>query len=68
MVVDVDDDFHSIPRHHVAWKWMGPGNPESLSELEERSRIADRVTAATKALRERWLPVNKDVVIIPNGW
>ena len=68
LVVDVDDDFHSIPRHHVAWKWMGPGNPEFLSELEECIRIADRVTVTTKALRERWLPVNKDVVIIPNGW
>lgn len=68
VVIDLDDDFHSIPPRHIGYRAVGPGNPKYLDALEECVSLADSLTVTTAYLRERWLPTCPNIKIIPNGW
>ena len=68
VVVDLDDDFHSIPKAHPGYKYVGPGNPKYLENVAGCVYLADALTVTTKLLQERWQELQKDITIIPNGW
>jgi len=68
MIVDMDDDFHAIPENHPGYRDVGNGDPYYLAKLDNCIYLADLVTVATSELRERLLPLNKNIKVIPNGW
>ena len=68
VIVDLDDDFHSIPTHHPGYKWVGRGNPRYLEAVEQCVELADELTVTTVSLRDRWQGEAKQVKVIPNGW
>ena len=68
VIVDMDDDFHSIPVHHPGYRSVGMGNPKFIGEIEECISVADGLIVTTEALKERWAPHQSNIRIIPNGW
>lgn len=68
VIVDMDDDFHSIPIHHPGYRAVGAGNPQFIAAIEECVSIADGLTVTTEALRQRWKSFQENIKIIPNGW
>lgn len=68
VLVDLDDDFHHLPPDHPGYAHAGPGNPERLRALEAALAQAEALVVATPALAERYAPLTKRVVVIPNGW
>ena len=73
IVADVDDDFHSIPKSHVGYRAVGPGNQDFLERHRVSLRMADLVTTTTPELAARLsedpIGVKADRVrIVPNGW
>lgn len=68
LIVDMDDDFHAIPETHPGYQDVGRGDPYYLSKLDNCIYLADMVTTTTSLLRERLLPLNKNIRTIPNGW
>lgn len=68
VIVDLDDDFHSIPVDHPGYRGVGPGNPARLQALEAALAQADLVVVATPVLAERYAPLCRRLAVIPNGW
>lgn len=68
VIVDLDDDFHHLPPDHPGYAHVGPGNPERLRALEAALAQAEALVVATPVLAERYAPLSKRVVVIPNGW
>lgn len=67
VVVEIDDDFHSLHRKNPAWRQTNPAidrdrNRDWLMRACER---ADLVTCSTPALAERYAPHGR-VVVLPN--
>src|SRR5574340_868265 len=42
-IADIDDDFWSIPKSHVGYNFVGPGNPRYLSEMERALTSVDHI-------------------------
>lgn len=72
VIVDMDDDFHSIPEEHPGYKWVGMGDPLIMTKLENCIALADHVIVTTEELKERIMQFRLDnmdnIHIIPNGW
>ena len=73
IVADVDDDFHSIPKSHVGYRAVGPGNQDFLERHRVALRMADLVTTTTPEMAIRLqadpIKVKADRIrIVPNGW
>jgi hypothetical protein len=68
VIVDMDDDFHAIPEKHPGYKFVGKGDPYYLMKLDNCIYAASLITTATSILRDRLLPINKNIKVIPNGW
>jgi glycosyltransferase involved in cell wall biosynthesis len=68
MIVDMDDDFRAIPKHHPGYKAVGLGNPDYLKQLEECIGLGDLVTVTTQELGNRLCHLNAKIKVIPNGW
>lgn len=64
IVVDVDD-YWDIPATHPNYHWFKQGGIAVLTE--EHIRLANVVTCTTNRLRDQILPLNKNVVVIPNA-
>ena len=68
MIVDMDDDFRSIPKHHPGYMAVGLGNLPYLERLEECIKLGDLLTVTTSELAKRLDCLNPKQRIIPNGW
>lgn len=69
ILVDTDDDFWSIPKKHVAYNNIGPGNSKVLNSTEECYRLANVVTTSTDNLKAKLVEkVGENVFVIDNGW
>jgi len=69
VLVDTDDDFWSIPKSHVAYNSIGPGNKEMLAKTEECYKLANVVTTSTEILKDKLMQmVGESVVVVDNGW
>lgn len=68
IVVDIDDDFHSIPPGHPGYYYCGPGNPGLLRALELAIKSATVLVVSTPALAERYGALAQSTLVIPNGW
>jgi len=69
VIVDMDDDFHTIPKSHPGYPYVGWGNPIGMKNMEMCLEIADLVTVTTNILVDRLQKFNKKPLkIIPNGW
>jgi glycosyltransferase involved in cell wall biosynthesis len=67
VIVDMDDDFNSIPKSNPAYPWIGPGAGDGLylKKLAEVLGSVQCITYASKELANRYkLPG----VYIPNYW
>lgn len=67
-VMDMDDDFHALPIHHVAYNHIGPGNPKYLKRLELSYNLVSAIITPSKILQGRLMEFNKDVRYFPNTW
>jgi glycosyltransferase involved in cell wall biosynthesis len=70
-IVDMDDDFHTIPENHPGYQVVGPGDPIWLMKLENCIYLADHVTVTTNELSNRLARFRDDpnsITVIPNGW
>jgi len=66
VIVDLDDDFNSIPKLNPAYKYTGAGNPTYLMNLRQLLRHPDvSVTYASPELANRY---KIDGTVIPNCW
>jgi glycosyltransferase involved in cell wall biosynthesis len=67
VVVDLDDDFNSIPKHNPAYNYTGAGsNPVYLTNLRRLLQHPNVLTTyASDELVNRY---KNDGVIIPNSW
>lgn len=64
VIIDLDDDFTSIPSHNPAYKFTGPGHPTYLTELKRMLRNPGVLTTyASPELIKRY---RVDGVVIPN--
>lgn len=69
IIIDVDDSFWDIPKHHPGYASVGPGS-DYANGLLECIKEADIITAPTEFLldRIRELAGNIDGRVIPNGF
>ncbi len=66
LIVDLDDDFNSIPIHNPAYPFIGPGHPTFLRNLGNLlHRPGTLVTYSTAELERRY---HKEGIVIPNAW
>lgn len=64
VIIDLDDDFNSIPKHNPAYVYTGAGHPTYLNNLKQvMSASGLLVTYASAELANRY---HKDGVVIPN--
>lgn len=64
VVIDLDDDFNSIPKHNPAYPYTGAGHPNYLSRLKQTMGVPGTlVTYASPELANRY---RMDGVVIPN--
>jgi len=68
VIVDMDDDFHSIPPEHPGYNHVGRGDPVYLERLENCLYLADLLIVTTEELKTRLSQFNSNITIIPNGW
>ena len=66
IIVDQDDCFDLIPKHHVAYNNLGKGNPHQMDATKRAMDAADLVIVSTKQLQEYYSEFNP--IIVPNGW
>lgn len=65
VIIDMDDDFLSIPRHNEAYPYIGAGNMGYHQKLMRTLEAADAIVYASPELINRYkLPG----VVIPNCW
>jgi glycosyltransferase involved in cell wall biosynthesis len=66
IVVDMDDDFSSIPKTNPAYISIGPGgNPAYHPLLKETITLATGFTSTTAEIGKRY---KRESVVIPNPW
>jgi hypothetical protein len=66
IVVDLDDDFTSIPPHNPAYNVIGPGNTQGyLGVLKEVVGLATGFTTSTAEVGSRY---KRPSMVIPNTW
>jgi len=66
VIVDLDDDFNSIPKHNSAYKYTGAGHPTYLMNLRQLLQQPNvSVTYASPELVNRY---KIDGTVIPNYW
>lgn len=66
VIMDMDDDFNTVPKHNPAYPYTGAGNPNYLNELRKVISSPDLLmTYASPILADRY---KKDGIIIPNCW
>lgn len=72
VIVDQDDDFIAIPRSHVAYRSIGPGNPERSLDHRVALTMADLLIVSTDELKQRFVERRyqpaEAITIIPNAW
>ena len=64
IIVDVDEDFHHMPRGHADYWRLGPGNPPALPALDAALARANLVTTSSAVLAERYRSLASQVVEI----
>ena len=67
VVVEVDDDFHSIHPHNIAWRTSDPAQSPAVNRdwLMRACKMADLVTVSTPVLAERYAPHGR-FAVLPN--
>jgi len=68
LIVDIDDDFFTIPVNNPAYKYLGKGNPNYLDKLVDMMGQADVLVVASEYMKENYKQYNDNIVLIPNGW
>jgi glycosyltransferase involved in cell wall biosynthesis len=66
IIVDQDDCFDKIPKSHVAYNYLGAGNPEQKNITLRSMAIANKVVVSTTQLQEYYSQFNP--YVISNGW
>lgn len=67
VVVEIDDDFHALPKGHPAARGFAPRHDPDRNWmwLKKACELADLVTCTTSALAERYAPHGR-YVVLPN--
>jgi glycosyltransferase involved in cell wall biosynthesis len=66
VILDLDDDFYSIPVSNPAYKTFGPGNPEYIRKLKQTVNVVTVLTVPQMDLGQRYQA--RDVRWFPNTW
>lgn len=64
--IDYDDYLIDVPDYNPASKFFN--NKKEQENMLEMIKLADVVTVTTEKLKEKFLPLNKNVFIIPNAF
>jgi hypothetical protein len=64
--LDYDDDLFSVPVHNCTYEMYGLKSTQE--QIAKCINMADVVTVTNAHLRERLLPLNKNIVVIPNAF
>lgn len=63
--VDFDDDLFSVPSWNpCASTYARPGVQKNIAEI---IALADVVTVSTQLLAQKFMPLNKNIIVIPNA-
>jgi glycosyltransferase involved in cell wall biosynthesis len=65
VIIDMDDDFYSIPFHNSSYKLIGKGRPDYLKILEQIISAASVLTVPNQVLSSRY---HRFAELVPNGW
>jgi hypothetical protein len=70
IIIDQDDDFWNIPKSHVGYMGIGPGNPAMINKLNASLALADVITTSSVVLANllHMLIPDRPIVILWNGW
>jgi glycosyltransferase involved in cell wall biosynthesis len=68
VIIDIDEDFYSMPKDHAGYAQLGAGNPNNLKNLERMLAQADLVTASSKVLVERYRKYTRHIEYLPTTW
>jgi hypothetical protein len=63
---DIDDDPYSLSSQHPSYDKMAPGSQAELW-MDDLVKFVDGIFASTEYLKDRLLPYNPNVIVIPNG-
>jgi glycosyltransferase involved in cell wall biosynthesis len=63
VIIDMDDDFYSIPPENPAYKSLGKGNAAYISVLKEAITVASGLVVASPELIGRY---GREATVIPN--
>jgi len=66
VVVDYDDDYTGIPRHNMMFPVYSPSAVQDF--IKNFITEADLLTVSTVELKMKWLPLNRRIAVIPNGF
>lgn len=66
VVIDWDDDFMSLPKHHPSYRHFN--NPQTIKANIESIKMADVVTVSTQYLKDLLSPYNENVILIRNAF
>lgn len=67
IIADLDDSFWDIPKHHVAYEFLGQGS-QNLRSMERIFKLVDKIVVSTEPLKKKILERcgRDDIVVIPN--
>lgn len=68
IVLDLELDFFNLPSEHPKYTVSGPGNAQSLDDLDEAISLADLVTVPSSALAERYRDKARLIEVIRPSW
>jgi hypothetical protein len=64
--IDYDDNLFTVTPENRAWQVFN--DPSIKGNVKQFISIADVVTVTTEDLKESYLPLNKNIIVIPNAF
>lgn len=68
VIIDIDEDFHHLPKDHPGYAVLGMGSPNQIKVLEQMLKRADLVTASSNMLVENYQKYTQHIQYLPTIW
>jgi tetratricopeptide (TPR) repeat protein len=68
VVVDLSDNFESMPVDHPAYAERGLGTPEAAKAYTAAIQLADVISVPSRMLAESLGAAGRQVEVVPDGW
>jgi tetratricopeptide (TPR) repeat protein len=68
IIIDLDEDFHHIPKDYPGYAHLGPGNPQALINLDECLALASALSTSSSGIAEHYRSYLSKIKVIPPSW